>query len=280
LSRGALVTLLVVVAGLLVPFALVGVWTHQVLLDRERFTNLSDDLLDREAVRRGLADKIVEQLEVTRPGLSAGEPALRGGVEIALTTPAYRALFKQSLGEVHDQLTSDQDTLELNIGPAVDLARAQLAGSPRIANALPPGSEVPPIELAHRSDVPVLWGAVDAAQRIALVTPLLVLALVALAVAMARRRWLTLGIAGTVVAAVSLVLLGLIALARQLVGRRLDAVVSRDGFDAAWDVIARSLANTTLIVVVGAVVVAAGGFVVHLILTRRPSPSYSPIVSI
>ena len=213
MSRGALVTLLLVVAGLLVPFALVGVWTHQVLLDRERFTNLSDDLLDREAVRRGLADKIVEQLEATRPGLSAGEPALRGGVEIALTTPAYRALFKQSLGEVHDQLTSDQDTLELNIGPAVDLARAQLAGSnPRIANALPPGSEVPPIELAHRSDVPVLWGAVDAAQRIALVTPLLILALVALAVAMARRRWLTLGIAGTVVAAVSLVLLGLIAL--------------------------------------------------------------------
>jgi hypothetical protein len=275
LSRGALITLLLVVAGLLVPFALVGVWTHQVLLDRERFTNLSDDLLDRQAVRRGLADKIVEQLEETRPGLSAGEPALRGGVEIALTTPAYRAVFKQSLGEVHDQLTSDQDTLELNIDPAVDLARAQLAGSsPRIANALPPSSEVPPIELASRSDVPVLWGAVDAAQRIALVTPLLVLVLVALAVAMARRRWLTLGIAGTVVAGVSLLLLGLIALARQLVGRRLDAVVSRDGFDAAWDVIARSLANTTLIIVVGAVVVAAGGFVVHLILTRRPSTAY------
>lgn len=273
MSRGALVTPLLVVAGLLVPFALVGVWTHQVILDRERFTNLSDDLLDRQAVRRGLTDKIVRQLEETRPGLSAGQPVLRGAVETALTTPAYRAVFKRSLGDVHDQLTSDQDTLELNIRPAVDLARAQLAGNPRIANALPPSSEVPPIELARRSDVPVLWGAVDAAQRIALVTPLLVLALAALAVAMARRRWLTLGIAGTVVAGVSLLLLGLIALARQLVGRRLDAVVSRDAFDAAWDVIARSLTNTTLIIVVGAAVVAAGGFVVHLILTRHPSPS-------
>jgi hypothetical protein len=274
-SRGALVTLLLVVAGLLVPFALVGVWTHQVLLDRERFTNLSDDLLDRQAVRRGLADKIVQQLSDT-PGsrVPAGEPAVRAGVETALTTPAYRAVFKESLGDVHDQLTSDHDTLELNIAPAVDLARAQLAGNPRIANALPPGSQVPPIELARRSDVPVLWGAVDAAQRIALVTPLLVLALVALAVAMARRRWLTLGIAGTVVAGVSLLLLGLIAAARQLVGRRLDAVASRDAFDAAWDVISRSLANTTLIIVVGALVVAAGGFIVHVILTRRPSPSY------
>jgi hypothetical protein len=274
-SRGALVTLLLVVAGLLVPFALVGVWTHQVLLDRERFTNLSDDLLDRQAVRRGLADKIVQQLAET-PGsrVPAGEPAVRAGVETALTTPAYRAVFKESLGDVHDQLTSDHDTLQLNIAPAVDLARAQLAGNPRIANALPPGSQVPPIELARRSDVPILWGAVDAAQRIALVTPLLVLALVALAVAMARRRWLTLGIAGAVVAGVSLLLLGLIAAARQLVGRRLDAVVSRDAFDASWDVIARSLANTTLIIVVGALVVAAGGFVVHVILTRRPSPSY------
>ena len=173
----------------------------------------------------------------------AGEPAVRAGVETALTTPAYRAVFKESLGDVHDQLTSDHDTLQLNIAPAVDLARAQLAGNPRIANALPPGSQVPPIELARRSDVPVLWGAVDAAQRIALVTPLLVLALVALAVAMARRRWLTLGIAGAVVAGVSLLLLGLIAAARQLVGRRLDAVVSRDAFDASWDVIARSLAQ-------------------------------------
>jgi hypothetical protein len=45
-SRGALVTLLLVVAGFLVPMALVGLWTHQVLLDGERFTNLSDDLLD------------------------------------------------------------------------------------------------------------------------------------------------------------------------------------------------------------------------------------------
>jgi hypothetical protein len=270
-SRGALVTLLLAVAGLLVPFALVGVWTQQVLLDRERFTNLSDDLLDRQAVRRGLADKIVEQLEET-PGsrVSGQQPELRNGIESVLTTPEYRLLFNQALGDTHDQLTNDEDTLSLNVSAAVDLARARLPGG----NSLPPGSEVPPIELASRDDVPVLWGAVDGAQRIALVTPLLVLALVALAVAMARRRWLTLGIAGTVVAGVSLLLLGLIALARQLVGRRLDAVVSRDAFDAAWDVVARSLANTTLIVVVGAVVVAAGGFVVHLILTRRPSPAY------
>jgi hypothetical protein len=270
-SRGALVTLLLVAAGVLIPFALLGVWTHQVLLDRERFTNLSDDLLDQAAVRRGLADKIVEQLEET-PGsrVSGVDPALRAGIENVLTTPEYRALFRQALGDTHDQLTGDEDTLDLNVGPAVDLARARLPGG----NALPRGSDVPPIELANRDDVPVLWGAVDAAQRLALVTPLIVLALLALAVAMARRRWLTLGIAGAVVAGVSLLVLGLIALARQLVGRRVDTVVSRDAFDATWDVIARSLTNTTLIVVLGAVIVAAGGFVVHVILTRRPAPAY------
>ena len=48
-------------------------------------------------------------------------------------------------------------------------------------------------------------------------------------------------------------------------------LVARGAFDAAWDVIARSLANTTLIIVLGALVVAAGGFVVDLILTRRPA---------
>jgi hypothetical protein len=136
------------------------------------------------------------------------------------------------------------------------------------------GSDVPPIELATRDDVPVLWGAVDAAQRLALVTPLLVLAVLALVVAMARRRWLTLGVAGVVLAGVSLLVLGVVALARRMVGRRLDAVASRDAFDAAWDVIARSLTNTTLIVVVGAAILAAGGFVVHAILTRGPADAY------
>jgi hypothetical protein len=270
-SRGALVTLLLVVAALLIPFAVLGLWTQQVLLDRERFTNLSDDLLDREAVRRGLADKIVEQMEEV-PGsrVSGREPTLRAGIESVLTTPEYRLLFKQALGDTHDQLTSDEDTLDLNVGPAVDLARARLPG----AGVLPRGSEVPPIELARRDDVPVLWGAVDAAQRVAFLTPLLVLGVLALAVAMARRRWLTLGIAGSLVAGVSLLLLGLLALTRQVIGRRLDEVASRDAFDAAWDVIARSLTNTTLIIVLGALVVAAGGFVVHVILTRRPSPAH------
>jgi hypothetical protein len=269
-SRGALITLLLVVAALLVPFALVGLWTHQVLLDRERFTNLAGDLLDRQAVRRGLADRTVEQLVRTRHGLSAGEPALRAGIESALTAPEYRNVFKQTLGELHDQLTSDEDTLRLDVGPTVEFARARLPAG----RSLPPGSQVPPVVIARRTEVPVLWGVVDAAQRIALVTPLLVLAVVALAVAMARRRWLTLGVAGSVGAGVSLLLLGLIALAKQIVARRLDALVSRDAFEAAWDVIARSLTNASLIVVLGALVVAAGGFVVHLILTRRPAPSY------
>jgi hypothetical protein len=152
--------------------------------------------------------------------------------------------------------------VDLNVGPAVDLARARLPGG----RSLPPGSEVPPIELANRDDVPVLWGAVDAAQRLALVRPLMLLALLALAVAMARRRWLTLGIAGVLVAGVSLIALGIVALARRIVGRRVDAVVSRDAFDAAWDVIAQPH-HTTLIIVLAAVVLAAGGFVVHVILT-------------
>ena len=62
MSRTSLVTLLLVAAGLLLPFALVGLWTQQVLLDRERFTNLSDDLLNHEAVRRGIADAVVTDI--------------------------------------------------------------------------------------------------------------------------------------------------------------------------------------------------------------------------
>jgi hypothetical protein len=266
-SRGALVTLLFVAAGLLLPFALVGLWAQQVLLDRERFTNLSDNLLEREVIRQALADEIVTQVE-SRQSLGGSAPTVKAGIAGALGTPQYRTLFKGALGDVHDQLTSDEDTIRLDVGPAVDLARTQNA---QVARSLPRGSDVPPIVVARRSEVPVLWGAVDGARRVALLTPLVVLVVLALAVAVSQRRWRTVGIAGTVVAGASLVLLGLMALAKTLVGRILDPFVARDGFNAAWDVIARSLANTTLIVVVGAVVVGAGGFVIDQILTRRPS---------
>ena len=273
MSRPALVTLLLVSAGLLLPLALVGVWTQQVLLDRERFTNLSDDLLDREAVRQGIADAVLTDVERTQPVPAAAEPLIRSGINKALTTPVYRAAFKQSLGGVHDQLTSGDDTITLDVAPGVDLARSQ---NPRVAAALR-GVQVEPIVIARRSDVPVLWGAVDGAQRIALLTPLVVLALLAFAVAVSERRWRALGIAGAVVAGVSLLFLGLMALSKQLIGRTLDQFASRDAFDAAWDVIARSLANSTLIIVIGALVVAAGGLVIDQILNRRPAPEHRPI---
>jgi hypothetical protein len=265
-SRRALVALLLVAAGFLLPFALVGLWAQQVLLDRERFTNLSDDLLDREAVRLGIADAVLTDISRTRP-VPTSEPVIRAGISGALGTPAYRAAFRESLGGVHDQLTSGDDTITLDVAPGVNLARSQNA---QVAAALR-GVEVPPIVIARRSEVPILWGAVDGAQRIALLTPLVVLALLALAVAVSERRWRALGIAGAVVAGVSLLFLGVMALAKQLVGRTLDQFASRDAFDAAWDVIARSLTNSTLIIVIGALVVAAGGFVVDQILTRRPS---------
>ena len=267
MSRRALVALLLVAAGFLLPFALVGLWAQQVLLDRERFTNLSDDLLDREAVRLGIADAVLTDISRTRPVPTASEPVIRAGINGAFGTPAYRAAFRESLGGVHDQLTSGDDTITLDVAPGVNLARSQNA---QVAAALR-GVEVPPIVIARRSEVPILWGAVDGAQRIALLTPLVVLALLALAVAVSERRWRALGIAGAVVAGVSLLFLGVMALAKQLVGRTLDQFASRDAFDAAWDVIARSLTNSTLIIVIGALVVAAGGFVVDQILTRRPS---------
>jgi hypothetical protein len=266
-SRRALVALLLVTAGLLLPFALVGLWTQQVLLDRERFTNLSDDLLDREAVRQGIADAVLTDVERTQPVPAASEPPIRAGINSALTTPAYRAAFKESLGGVHDQLTADDDIVTLDVAPGVNLARSQNA---QVAAALR-NVQVAPIVIARRSEVPILWGAVDGAQRIALLTPLVVLALLALAVAVSDRRWRALGIAGVVVAGVSLIFLGLMALAKQLVGRTLDQYAGRDAFDAAWDVIARSLANTTLIIVIGALVVGVGGFVIDQILRRRPA---------
>jgi hypothetical protein len=263
-SRRALVALLLVAAGVLLPFALVGLWTQQVLLDRERFTNLSDDLLEREAIRRALADEIVEQ----EPALGASAPVVSAGIAGAVDSPEYRGAFKDALGGVHDQLTSGDETITLDVGPAVEIARTRNA---QVARAAPRGSQVSPLVVARRSEAPILWGAVDGAQRIALLTPLVVLGLLALAVAMSRRRWLALGVTGSVVAGVSLLFLGIMALAKQLVGRALDPVVARDGFDAAWDVIARSLTNSTLIIVIGALVVAAGGIVVDQILTRRPA---------
>jgi short repeat uncharacterized protein DUF308 len=104
-------------------------WPDVTALVGERFTNLWDDLLDREAVRQGIADAVLTDIERTRPVPAASEPVIRAWINAALTTPAYRAAFKESLGGVHDQLTHLGRLAVQRLGPAqttYDLASREL----------------------------------------------------------------------------------------------------------------------------------------------------------
>jgi hypothetical protein len=63
----ALAAALIVIGCLLAPLASVGVWTRREVLDTSSFKNLADALLAKQTVRIELADRIVRNLEESRP---------------------------------------------------------------------------------------------------------------------------------------------------------------------------------------------------------------------
>jgi hypothetical protein len=157
-------------------------------------------------------------------------------------------------------LDAGDDTLFLDLTPALASGAAELAAiDPRLAAAIPEGAVLPPILVAQRDDVPIVWDLVDFARRVAVLAPVVVVALFATAVAVARRHWLTLIAAGLTITAVSVGLLGLLTVTREVIAGGVSRVTASDAFAATWSVLQGSLTGqVALVAALGLVVTGAG----------------------
>lgn len=272
LGRGVIP--LLVVGWLLVPLAGLGIWTQRVVLDTDEFTALSDDLLEREDVRDALAFEIVQEVERTRPGATRSGVPVEALISDALATPEFRELFRDANGQVHDQLVDGEDALALDLDPALVIVTEQVRQvAPDVADQFPSPAEFGEIVLMERGQAPYVWIGAEAARWGSLIAIILSLGMLALAVALADRRGLTLGIAGTGVVVASVLFALLVTGAQAYAARWVPEGADRGGFNATWDVIESSLLVQTLLVALVGVAAAAAGFLIELARTPPTRPS-------
>jgi hypothetical protein len=264
--RGLVVGICFALAALMLPFALVGVWVQRVVLDRDAFVDLSGDLLDEPAIRLALADSLTDELVDAGALPQNLQEPVDPVVAQLFTTPAVAGGFEVAMGQLYDQLDAGDETLVLDLSPALAAGTAELAAiDPRLAAAIPDGAVLPPIVVAQRDDVPLVWDMVDVARRIAVLAPIAVLALLGTAVAVARRHWLTLIAAGLTITAVSVGLLGLLTVTREVIAGGVSRVTASDAFAATWSVLQGSLTGQVALVAALGVVVAGAGIALQLV---------------
>src|SRR5262245_55322103 len=102
--RQAAVVFFLILGIILTPLAILGLWTQVVLLDTNRFVNLSDDLLDRQDVRDALGAEIAKQIVDEVPQASVVQGQLASGITTIAGTEEFHVVFRQAMAELHDQL--------------------------------------------------------------------------------------------------------------------------------------------------------------------------------
>src|SRR5271169_2410529 len=122
--RAFLVSLLVAVAIVLVPFADLGVWVQRELGSTTSFVNLGEEVLQQSAVRDALAQQIVSDVASRAPAVAGRAATLEPVVAGVLAQPSVRPALDQVLANTHDQLSNGHDPLQLDLSPLLPTRHA------------------------------------------------------------------------------------------------------------------------------------------------------------
>lgn len=268
MRRGAIV--LIVIGCLFVPLADVGIWVQRVVLRTGEFTALADDILRRDAVRDALASEILEEIEQSEPRAGELESVVQPLIRDALGTPEFDSVFRRAVGRLHGQLVDDGDELSLDLDEGLELVRQRIAQfAPEVLDEVPTADEFGDIVITTRDQSPYLWWAVQVANVASVAAIVAVIGFLAFGIALPDRRWLALGIAGIGVAAASLLLVVISAVAQSLTSNWASQQVDERAFAAVWDVFESSLLVQTLLVALIGVAMAVVGFLGEFGSTRQ-----------
>jgi hypothetical protein len=261
------VPLLLVVGTLLSAAALLAGWAQLQLLDSQRWADTSQQLLQRQEVRKRLGEYVVHEVRGAAGGALPPGVAdrLQLEVERQLASPRSERAWRTATTAAHRELVriieddgaSSRDVVVLNLRPLIRSIAADV-GVP--LPAVP--ARIGRITVVAGDQVSGARKAAGQLQRTA--TILIVLAVVALLLAvLAARGWRLRALAGV---GLSVAVAGAIVLAtRALVGANVVDVLTqsaadRDAVKAAWSVGTSLLATMAWIAIAGglAVALAAG----------------------
>ncbi len=253
---------LVVLGAILIFVSIWAIWAERQGLRTDRFTETSDELIQREVVRSALAtyavDQLYEEVDVQRElrrllpdeaDRAAGPAAagLRGLAETAaqevMGTDQFQDLWRQANRAAHDQfrnivfeeegvVTAEGERAVLNLRPLVVALAEEIGLGQGVAREIP--RDVAEIEVLRAEEIGTAQDTARALDGVALGSSLVALALFALALFLDRRNaWATAAWIG-----VGMVIAGIAALiSREIAGDLIVDELAEPGFESAGEAV-------------------------------------------
>jgi hypothetical protein len=229
------------------------------LLDEDGFADRAVEAVRDPQVRSTLADRIVSAAIEVEPDLLSARPLLASAARSAIDTPAFEELVRAAAVNSHRLLFDEEEpTVAVDIADAAELiVPAVRSVDPELAEELPERLEAPLATLDRRAFASDTIEFAEQVRFLAIVLPLLGVALLGAAVLLSDHRGLALRRAPLAVAAAAGLVLLALALAEPDATRRVQGLTlgqANEAIDDAWDALLgplRTAALATAIVAVG-----------------------------
>jgi hypothetical protein len=273
-SRRLLAQGLVVVASLVMLLALVAGYARRALVDSDQFANRATEALHADSVKTLIAERITDQVVLkNNRDLIAARPIIESITGEVVTSPAFTALFRSGVRDVHRALfLRDQNTLTLtvaDIGTVLGAAVQQLR--PQLAEDLERTGGVSLITADIGSVSATAARIADDIKLLALLLLVLGVALVGAAIAVApdrRRAVVALGIGAACAGVLLVVALGV---GRSIAVNRLEDPDEQAAARAVWDAFLGDLRNAGwILAIAGAIAAAAAASLIRPVELGAP----------
>jgi hypothetical protein len=285
-----LVRSLIGVATVLGIVAIFAVWANRQLLDTGYWTRTNTKLIESPPIREAVSGYLTEQLyanvdvagelkkglptelqPLAAPAAGALRDVVQKGINLLLERPQVQELWRKANQVTHAEFVRlienrgrivklpGGGAVVLDLRPMLGEVAEKVGASPTIVNKIPP--KVAQLRIVSSSQLKTMQNAVNLLRSLALVLPLLVFALFALSVYLARgRRRQTLIAVGAAFIGAGLV----VVVARGIIGEKVvnslattEAV--RPAAQAAWSIGTSVLADVAWSTVfIGVPVILAG----------------------
>jgi hypothetical protein len=231
------------------------------LLDERRFADRAVEAVRDPQVRATIADRAVGAALDVEPDLLSARPLLVSAVRGAIDTPAFERLVRVAAINAHRLLFREEEpTVAVDIADAAELiVPAVRSVDPELAEELPRRLEAPLATLDKRHFASDTIELADQVRALALILPVLGVALLGATVWLSDDRGLALRRAPLAVAAAAALVVLVIALAEPGAARRVEGLTlgqANEAIDDTWDALLGPLRAVALWVAAVALAIA------------------------
>jgi hypothetical protein len=209
-SRATASVVMLVIGAVLLIAGTVAFYAREEIVDREAFANRAVSALDDDGVRTVVGREIVIYLaERGSADLAAARPLLESVVDTLIQTEPFQRVFRAAAGEANRVFfVRDRENVLLDLGDAAQIVEFGLRSvSPNLARQLPDDLKPDLLALRDSEATGTTLRVADNVRTFGIVLPLLALALLVGAVAVAPDRRLAVLRAGVAVGAAGAILL-------------------------------------------------------------------------